>query len=306
MPRSCSDCRSHDPKCVACRAVASAYHRQRYHERMNGLRPPVASDSLCAQCGKVVSGGGASLPPGKRTCRECRRGDYPPGTRRGVLLPLVCVHCGKEFERHVRAHVARNHGPQWYCSRKCVALDAPDYDGGETAAKWRAWKKSHQYGYDHVLLRRELLAELQDGDPCARCGESMFRTQTLHLDHTDDRTGYLGLSHAECNIRAASRLGIARQMSATCGRCGGAMWPTQQTCSICRMMDIRARLEARERIEWPEGWPQDRRKLRTSVYYYTCRYCGVLKVDRKKRGNQREVCPAVACQQRRLAANSAR
>lgn len=30
----------------------------------------------------------------------------------------------------------------------------------------------------------------------------MLEGQELHLDHTDDRTGYLGFSHAECNTRA--------------------------------------------------------------------------------------------------------
>lgn len=41
------------------------------------------------------------------------------------------------------------------------------------------------------------------------------------------------------------------------------------------------------------------------VHYYTCRYCGELRVA-KVSGTQREVCPARACQLARLAANNLR
>jgi len=33
----------------------------------------------------------------------------------------------------------------------------------------------------------------------------MLAGQAIDLDHTDDRTGYRGFSHAECNRRAAGR-----------------------------------------------------------------------------------------------------
>jgi hypothetical protein len=56
----------------------------------------------------------------------------------------------------------------------------------------------------HKTLRKRLLAQLarSPGQPCARCGLPMWPSQRLDLDHTDDRSGYLGLSHATCNRRA--------------------------------------------------------------------------------------------------------
>lgn len=59
----------------------------------------------------------------------------------------------------------------------------------------------------HKTLRRRLLADLarRPGQPCARCGLPMYVSQLLDLDHTDDRAGYLGLSHRACNRRDGQR-----------------------------------------------------------------------------------------------------
>jgi hypothetical protein len=56
----------------------------------------------------------------------------------------------------------------------------------------------------HKTLRKKLIRALaqRPGQPCARCGQPMYVSQLLDLDHTDDRTGYLGLSHRSCNRRA--------------------------------------------------------------------------------------------------------
>ena len=63
----------------------------------------------------------------------------------------------------------------------------------------------------HKTLRRWLLADLahRPGQPCARCGLPMDVSQLLDLDHTDDRTGYLGLSHRACNRRDGQRKTVA-------------------------------------------------------------------------------------------------
>lgn len=62
-----------------------------------------------------------------------------------------------------------------------------------------------QRGYDltHERLRARWAARVATGAvPCARCGSLIEPSAEWALDHTDDRTGYLGPSHATCNNRA--------------------------------------------------------------------------------------------------------
>jgi hypothetical protein len=77
-----------------------------------------------------------------------------------------------------------------------------------------AWAKTNQkapggttkggWGYKHQKLRKALLPTAY-GKPCSRCGLPMQPWQELHLDHNDDRTGWLGFSHKACNLRAAAK-----------------------------------------------------------------------------------------------------
>ncbi|WP_041253567.1 hypothetical protein [Frankia sp. EAN1pec] len=62
------------------------------------------------------------------------------------------------------------------------------------------------YGYAH---RRERARRLPSawGTPCTRCGQALVRGQEIHLDHTEDRTGYLGFAHARCNRLAGASKG---------------------------------------------------------------------------------------------------
>ena len=39
---------------------------------------------------------------------------------------------------------------------------------------------------------------------CARCLEPIDPGAEWHLDHSDSRQGYIGVSHALCNLRAAA------------------------------------------------------------------------------------------------------
>jgi hypothetical protein len=55
-------------------------------------------------------------------------------------------------------------------------------------------------------VRRQLEPFVASGAAvCARCGEAISPWEEWHLDHNDDRTGYIGPSHAKCNLSAAGK-----------------------------------------------------------------------------------------------------
>ena len=70
------------------------------------------------------------------------------------------------------------------------------------------------YGAAHTQARASAFARLSEYSPCCRCGRLMWKhakdpqgRSALHYDHNDSRTGYLGFSHRECNVRAGAAKG---------------------------------------------------------------------------------------------------
>ncbi len=70
------------------------------------------------------------------------------------------------------------------------------------------------YGTSHQRTRAQWARAIAaTGWPCARCGQHITAGNPWHLDHDDDRTGYLGPSHQHCNLAAAGRRGAASRPS---------------------------------------------------------------------------------------------
>jgi hypothetical protein len=66
------------------------------------------------------------------------------------------------------------------------------------------------YGAQHQHERAKWVAVVEAGDAmCARCHQPIKADQPFDLDHTDDRTGYIGPSHVACNRAAGGRSGAA-------------------------------------------------------------------------------------------------
>lgn len=103
---------------------------------------------------------------------------------------LVVCPCGNVFE-------------QWRSGQKYCR---PDHrPSGSRPGRKQSSSSLRGYGSEHKLLRAAALAALEPGAPCPRCGDEMYPDQKLHLDHADDdRNAYIGLTHAQCNLRAGA------------------------------------------------------------------------------------------------------
>jgi hypothetical protein len=75
-----------------------------------------------------------------------------------------------------------------------------------SADKARGTRQARGYDVDHDQQRRMWDTIIQrTGWPCGRCQERIQPGEPWHLDHSADRTTYLGPSHADCNLSAAGR-----------------------------------------------------------------------------------------------------
>ncbi|WP_236832161.1 hypothetical protein [Blastococcus sp. KM273128] len=64
------------------------------------------------------------------------------------------------------------------------------------------------YGHAHRRLRGKWRRVVARGEAvCVRCGLLIGPGAPWDLDHTDDRTGYLGPAHRACNRAAGARQG---------------------------------------------------------------------------------------------------
>jgi hypothetical protein len=88
------------------------------------------------------------------------------------------------------------------CDQRVVGRPYCDTHAAE--GQTRANTTMRGYGWAHQKARDHAVAHMPDGHPCCRCGEPMYAHQRLDLDHTDDRTAYLGLAHSRCNARAGA------------------------------------------------------------------------------------------------------
>ena len=64
------------------------------------------------------------------------------------------------------------------------------------------------YGWTHQAERKRWKPIVESGAAfCVRCGLPIAAGALWHLDHSDDRSHYLGPSHALCNLRSAAKRG---------------------------------------------------------------------------------------------------
>lgn len=194
---------------------------------------PRRPDLPCAECGKLMRRSGTSLPEGKATCHPCRRSRNPRPSPNPK--PCCCALCFRPKP-----------GPRFTYCRPCgIEVRRSRGDKRERVPP----STERGYGGAHKTTRKRYIAAHKPGDPCARCGDPMWDdVRLLDLDHNDERTGYLGLSHRACNRRTAGSRPRPRYQK-VCDHCG--LWyvtthAAQATCSLpCRRAERDARRESR-------------------------------------------------------------
>jgi len=219
-------------------------------------RKAVGPNRSCADCG--VSSWG-------ERCRPCAA-----QARRVRPIPVksigTCITCGssKPSARHR------------YCE-PCRVVARKRYASG--GAKLPANQRG--YGREHKVARAKYVAAHQPTDPCARCGGLLGADiSVLDLDHTDDRTGYLGLSHQACN-RSSRGAGALSRWPHVCDTCGlefRSSRETQRFCSVpCYKAAPRPARPPRPRAPRPRVKPAI-----CKVYFTECAHCDVLFAARTK------------------------
>jgi len=200
----------------------------------------------CADCG--ISSWG-------ERCRPCAA-----EARRVRPIPVksvgTCITCGssKPSARHRYCEPCRQVARKWHAS-----------GGAKLPANQRG------YGREHQIARAKYVAAHRSTDPCARCGGPLGADiSVLDLDHTDDRTGYLGLSHQACNrsSRGAGALSKWLHVCDTCGLEFKGRHETQRFCSVpC--------YKAAPRPPRPPRAPRIKPAL-CKVYFTGCARCVIL------------------------------
>jgi hypothetical protein len=72
--------------------------------------------------------------------------------------------------------------------------------------KERGTRQARGYDANHDSERAKWARIIDAGGwPCGRCDGRVQPGDDWHLDHTDDRNGYIGPSHARCNLSAAGK-----------------------------------------------------------------------------------------------------
>lgn len=96
--------------------------------------------------------------------------------------------------------------PRTACAvRTCPNL-RPCPEHTRQAERARGTRQQRGYTAEHDRLRARWKPKVERCEvKCARCDQLILPAQEWALDHTDDRTGYLGPSHATCNNRAGGQ-----------------------------------------------------------------------------------------------------
>lgn len=206
-PRPCSICGDLRPVSRRSAPVVTCQPCRRGTVREKPSGPPHAKTMTCASCNKSMWRSHSSLPAGRARCLTCRRAAHGLQPHERVNDAKAAARRAPSDCQHCKAPVPTGSRRWKYCSDGCFRRARNARGSGKPSASARG------YGYAHQKLRRELLP-LAYGTDCHLCGEVMNEGDRLHLDHTEDRSGYRGIVHDVCNVLEGARRGGQRARQA--------------------------------------------------------------------------------------------
>jgi hypothetical protein len=110
------------------------------------------------------------------------------------------------------------------------------------------------YGWSHQQARRQVAPAVLAGlAVCARCGLPIAPWEAWHLDHADDRRGYVGVSHARCNTSAGARKGNRMRRERLSDEARAIAWARQYEADMARLERERQQAEPVERERRPRS-----------------------------------------------------
>lgn len=188
------------------RGRASQFCGKPCQNRYHYLRQVQNHGVPCTSCGKPMLTTPTSAPDGQRRCFPCRR------VARGLAPDELYKHAvtAGRFKKprgdcyRCKMPVPVNSRRWKFCSAECLRKERNARGSGS-----RGSTQSRGYDKHHVALRKKLLP-LAYGTDCHLCGEVMNKGDRLHLDHTEDRSGYRGFVHDFCNVLDGARRGGQR------------------------------------------------------------------------------------------------
>jgi hypothetical protein len=189
-------------QCCRCRGM---------HVPPPGYIPP-SKRGTCSRCGKIIQVGRRSVP--EPVCHPCRRerNHAPP-------QPATCPVCTTEFlPTRRKGRVAT----QVYCSRNCASSRTWRYLPPEVRVKIRQQlppmprkrrprppgsTTAGGWGSQHQRIRAQWAPIVASGQAFCAQPVCLYRSRWIppgtawDLGHTQDRTGWIGPTHALCNRR---------------------------------------------------------------------------------------------------------
>lgn len=177
------------PQGQACCQECRRSHKAEERERSGYIAP--SKRGTCATCDGPVWLGATSRPNGRARCRKC--------SKRSIQIRIYIRRCpcGNVFS--TRRPNQRFHSADCHDDFRRKRGFGPRRPRSST---------ERGYGREHQKAREAAAAIHHPEDPCARCGSPLGPMgPQLHYDHNDDRTAYLGFSHATCNSLDGARRG---------------------------------------------------------------------------------------------------